>query len=312
MSALRRGAVAIAVLLATLSIAVSAAAAPRWVEADQRFKAGVLHFKQMNYAAALVEFQRAYEIDPKYQVLYNIGETYYRLQDYPNALRTFQRYLSEGGNQIPPKRRKEVDGELAALSKRVATITITTSEPGALVAIDDIAVGTSPVAPQIVSAGRRKVTATLAGRAPVTQLVDVGGGEERALRLELVPLAAPPQPKPRRPEPSIVPTVITWSSTGALVTGAIVTGVLALGASADVEAELERFPGDPDALSSARDKAFGLGVATDVLIGTSIAVAALSVYFTVDFVLESDAAPAPARTVRVTAQPAGVAISGSF
>ena len=70
----------------------------------------------------------------------------------------------------------------------------------------------------------------------------------------------------------------TW---GAFVL-AVITGVVALGASSDLEDELVRFPGDADALSSAKSDAFGFGLATDILMGTAVAAAAVSTYFTVD------------------------------
>ncbi len=310
-------------LLLVVALApISAAAAPKWVEADQHFKHGVQLFKENNYAAALVEFKRAYEIDPKYQVLYNIGESYYQLQDYANALRTFQRYLTDGGNKISGPRRKSVEGEIKTLSTRVATLTITTNDPGAVITVDDVAVGSTPLAPLTVSAGRRKVTATISGRVPVTQVIDIAGGDKKTLKLEIAPLATrvePPKPPPP-PPPSIVPQVVAWSATGAIATGAVITGVLALGASSNLEEELVRYPGDPEALASAKDSAFALGLATDILIGTSIAAAGVAVYFTVDWAIESDAAsappPSPAAPPKPTAalvvRPGGVALEGTF
>jgi hypothetical protein len=230
-------------LVATLTAALPASAAPKWVEADERFRRGVQLYNETNFSAALVEFQRAYDIDPKYQVLYNIAETYYQLQDYANALKTYQRYLQEGGNKIAAKRRKDVETEIAKLTKRVATLTITTSEPGATVSVDDVVVGKTPLEPLSVSAGRRKITATLAGRIPVTETVDLAGGDQKTLQLVIAALPAPLVAKPEpKPTPSIVPQVISWSATGALAAGAVVTGVLALGASSDLEQGARQVP----------------------------------------------------------------------
>ncbi|HTJ85209.1 MAG TPA: PEGA domain-containing protein [Polyangiaceae bacterium] len=312
-----RTALAATLVVATLTAAVPAAAAPPWVEADDHFRHGVALYNEHDFATALVEFQRAYEIDPKYQVLYNIGETYYLLLDYANALKSLQKYLDDGGTKITPKRRKEVEAEIATLRGRVAKLTIETTEAGASVTVDDVAVGKTPLAGLTVSAGRRRVTATVPGRVPVTQIVDLAGGDERTIELE-IPAApdSPDRPKPSAPPPpppSIIPTVVTWSATGAVVTGAIVTGILALGASSDVETELARFPGDPEALASAHSSAFGFGLATDILIGTSVAAAALSVYFTVDWALESDAASrAPAPSARITVLPGAIAVGATF
>ncbi len=307
--------VGLTLLVATLTASLPASAAPKWVEADERFRRGVQLYNETNFSAALVEFQRAYDIDPKYQVLYNIAETYYQLQDYANALKTYQRYLQEGGNKIAAKRRKDVETEIEKLTKRVAMLTITTSEPGATVSVDDVVVGKTPLEPLSVSAGRRKITATLAGRIPVTETVDLAGGDQKTLQLVIAALPAPLVAKPEpKPTPSIVPQVISWSATGALAAGAVVTGVLALGASSDLEAELVRFPGDADALASAQDKAFNLGLATDILIGASVAAAALSVYFTVDWAIASDEADKSRRppAARLIVLPGSVAVEGTF
>jgi hypothetical protein len=151
---------------------------------------------------------------------------------------------------------------------------------------------------------------------PVTQVIELAGGDQRTLSLEIPAAPGTNQPPPKvAPEPPLEPMIITWSITGALVTGAVITGALALGASSDLEAELARFPGDAEALASAKDKAFGLGLATDILIGTSVAMAAVSTYFTVDFALESDASTPPAATkptARFLALPGGVAVAGTF
>ncbi len=319
MSALTRTAAAAVLFVATLTASSTASAAPDWAEADEHFKHGVALFNELSYGAALVEFKRAYEIDPKYQVLYNIGETHYMLLDYANALKALQRYLADGGTKISPARRKAVEEEIKILSGRVATLTITTNEPGASISVDDVPVGTAPLEAQLVSAGRRKVTVSLQGRVPVTEMVDIAGGDKKTIRLEIAPLTKTievikPGDPAAPPPPSVVPTVVGWSATGALVTGAVITGVLALGASSDLEAELVRFPGDAEALASAKSAAFGFGLATDILIGTSIAAAGLAVYFTVDWSLASDEAArgAPAASARLRVTPGGVALEGAF
>jgi tetratricopeptide (TPR) repeat protein len=310
-----------ALLAAALCTQVEVHAAPTWLEADKHFRHGVELYKESNYAAALVEFQRAYEIDPKFQVLYNIGETQYQLQDYAGALATFRRYLDEGKNKIGFKRRKDVEAEIVTLSKRVAKLGVRTNEDGATISIDDVVVGTSPLEPIVVSAGRRKVTAALSGRVPVTRMIDLAGGDDETIELEIAPLPKPveivkPPPAPPPPPPSAVPMVIGWSVTGALVAGGAITGVLALGASSDLEDELARYPGDPVALGDAQSKSTGLALATDLLFGASIAAAAVSTYFTIDYLSQptdadaSGAAEGP--SARLVVHPTGLGLVGRF
>src|SRR5215218_10346672 len=74
-------------------------------EAKSRFLKGLDLFKEGDYQAALIEFRRANELAPNYNVLYNIGQVYFQLTDYPNALNSLERYLKEGGDQVSAKRR---------------------------------------------------------------------------------------------------------------------------------------------------------------------------------------------------------------
>ena len=58
-------------------------------------------FEESNFTGALAEFRRAHAIAPSYRLLYNIGQVCYLLRDYPCALDSFSRYLSQGGAEIP-------------------------------------------------------------------------------------------------------------------------------------------------------------------------------------------------------------------
>lgn len=282
-------------------------------DADKHFRRGVERYKDNDYTAALVEFQRAYETQPSYQVLYNIGETQYQLQDWASALKTFQRYLQEGGKRVSPKRKKDVEKEVEKLKARVATVTIVTSEPGATVTVDDVAVGTSPLPePVMVSAGKRKITATLPGRPPVIEVVQLAGGDVKDMSLTIPALV----PKIVTKElPSIAVPLSAWAATGAIVTGAVVTGVLALGASGDVKDQLAAYPADPKAIESAHKKAIAFSIATDVLTAAAIAAGGVSIWLTVKHRRDAEAASAPAPpppSARLVFYPNGIGVSGSF
>jgi MYXO-CTERM domain-containing protein len=174
-------------------------------EAATRFKRGLDLFKDGDYQAALIEFRRAYELAPNYNVLYNIGQVYFQLQDYPGALNALERYLNDGGDKIPKARRDDVQSDIDKLKARVATIEITTKEPGSEVSIDDVAVGKSPLAkPVMVSAGRHKISVCKAGDPCTTQVVEVASAENVKIAMDAtekeVTPAAPAEP-PASPEP---------------------------------------------------------------------------------------------------------------
>src|SRR5688572_30827232 len=58
------------------------------------------------YAAALAEFEAAYAAMPAFQVLFNIAITQKKLGRFGAALQTFERYLKEGGTEVPAARRE--------------------------------------------------------------------------------------------------------------------------------------------------------------------------------------------------------------
>ena len=206
--------------------------------AAKHFQRGVDSYAQSDYRAALIEFNRAYALVPNPDVLYNLGETQYELQDYAGALIAFERYLAETIDANP--HHKEVARQIDVLCKLVGHVTIATTPAGADVEIDDRLVGRTPIdAPILVSAGRRKVAASLAGWAPIVVHVDVPAGDVRALSLELPgPSPSPPTApwswdSPPQPQQAPAPgggtlRALGWIGTAALAVGAGVFGVMAL------------------------------------------------------------------------------------
>ncbi|NUQ75522.1 MAG: PEGA domain-containing protein, partial [Polyangiaceae bacterium] len=154
-------------------------------EAKTRFLKGLELFREGDYQAALIEFRRANELAPNFNVLYNIGQVYFQLTDYPNALVSLERYLSEGGDQISAKRREEVQKDIDKLRARIANLEITTNVPDVDIAIDDVPHGKTPFQkPLMVGAGRHRITASKEGFRSVTKLVEVAGAD--SLKIPLV------------------------------------------------------------------------------------------------------------------------------
>lgn len=74
---------------------------------------------QRDFARAAEEFRKAYEILPRFEVLYNLGQAYVALDRKPEAVDALSRYLVEGGQQVPAARRSEVDQELERLRREL-------------------------------------------------------------------------------------------------------------------------------------------------------------------------------------------------
>src|SRR5262249_22982971 len=153
---------------------------------------------------------------------------------------------------------------------RVATIEVTTNVPDVDIAVDDVSVGRTPFpSPLVVSAGRRRVTAARPGRPPVTQIVELAGGDARKVVL-YVAADEPAAPDTVTPPLRRVP-VVPWVVTGVLAAGAIVTGPLALVSWNTLKSDRAVYPGaNKDQISSDHTKTVALAATTDVLIGAAL------------------------------------------
>ncbi|HEU4726644.1 MAG TPA: PEGA domain-containing protein [Kofleriaceae bacterium] len=203
-------------------------------DAGKHFQRGVGLYNEADYRAALVEFRRAYDTAPNPAVLYNIGQTYYQLQNYAAALTALERYLNESGPAAA--HRPEVEQTIATLQARVGKIAITTNIPDCEITVDDEVIGKTPLSePVLVSIGRRKVTAVHEGSPPDSRSVDVAAGDTVQVALQLSQVvggSAAVQAKAGG-SASGGRSYVTygWAATGVLGAGAIVTGVAAFVAS---------------------------------------------------------------------------------
>lgn len=290
-------------------------------EAQKRYERGRELYDESDYRGALVEFSRAYELAPSFRLLYSIALVQYQLQDYASALRSYERYLKEGGSDVPAQRREEVQRELTKLRSRVASLTITTDKPGAEVTVDDVVVGTTPLPePVVVSAGRRRISATLPGQPPVSRAVDVAGSDTLTVALEFgTPVAArpPTASAPREEAPVGVKTEaapkgvpwVAWGTTGGLAAAAGVCGVLALGASKDLDTKRGTFGVTREELDDASKKTKQFALMTDVLLGATVVSAGVSTWLTLT---RGSDTPASSASLQLGVGPRSVAVTGSF
>lgn len=309
-------ALAIHLALAGLVFLPSAAHAADNDEALQHYQRGVELFNEGAYDASLLEFERAYKVNPTYKLLYNIGQVNRQLNDYAKALDAFDQYLRDGANEIPANRKSEIRAEMVKLSGRVARLNIRSNGTGE-VTVDDLVVGHFPFErPIVVNVGRRKVALRDSTKGVVTRVVDVVAGESFTVDLDFI--AAPTATTPEVEKHSF--PILPWIITGGLGAATIVTGVLALNksSSADSGLKTEAASANPqiadphkginDAIASDRNAATGLGLVSDVLLGCTVVSGIVSGYFTYRYLhLGSETKPAA-----VGIGPTGATISGVF
>jgi tetratricopeptide (TPR) repeat protein len=248
-------------------------------QASVHFRRGVELFQEEAYRASLAEFQRAYDIAPDYRLLYNIGQAKLEVHDYLGAAESYERYLSAGYADIAAERRAEVEQALSALRERVAKVQIVVNRDAAEVFIDDVKVGSSPISAAVrVNVGGHRVMARTAYGSTDTEVIDVAGGDNVKVTLELAApaqAAAPVAPvkQDKSWNAAEKAAVGTWSLAGALGIGALATGLLAHAAQQDYDKLLKTPDISRDDVLEQRHKTDRLALTTDILIGTAAAAA---------------------------------------
>ena len=155
-------------------------------QAREHFQRGVKLYEEDDFRTALIEFKRAYELSPNSTLLFNIGNSYYQLREYADALRALEQYVREVGTAIPKDSRVQVDREIEDLRGRVAHVTFQSNVAGAQLAMDETKLGTLPFPQaQIVSAGRHRLEISKPGYKTVTKDVDIAGGDNVTVPFDL-------------------------------------------------------------------------------------------------------------------------------
>lgn len=264
---------------------------PKIEEARERHRRGLELYDEGDFRLALVEFERAYELSGSYKLLFNIGQVHFQLMHYAKARLAFERYLHDGGEAIPERRKQDVERDLATLRKRTATLSVRVNVPDAEVAIDGVPVGKAPIDGLVVDAGNLRVEVTSPAHPARSVQLTLAGGDARELPVQLgeevarAPAPAAPSAPAAEPAPAITRATIGWIATGALAAGAIATGVGAVISSSRYEDDLRApIQGSPEdaarSLSDQRSTVRTLAIATDVLAVGALAVGGAALYFT--------------------------------
>jgi hypothetical protein len=223
--------------------------------ARQHFKTGVAYLKDPDgarYEEAYREFKAAYADSPSWKILGNLGITAMKLERDGEAIEAFEKYLSQGGQQIDAGERSQMESDLLTTKAGVVNIAVTVSPAGATITDERQPLTGRPVTNRYevpadgvlhvgIRRGKHKITASLDGYVDQTWELDAEPGPEQPhqFALQQTPAATPNvgQPvggggtTPAQPEmtrPISVPVIIAASVTGALLIGGGVTGGLAL------------------------------------------------------------------------------------
>jgi tetratricopeptide (TPR) repeat protein len=266
--------------------AQSADAATGDAEVDQarkHFSQGLKLYKDGDFDAALVQFERAYAIKSNYKVLYNIAQCYFELHQYVEARDALSRYVKDGTGQLDAERKAQVENDLGELQKRIAHLKLSVNVNGATVYIDGKKMGTTPLPAAIdVNEGQRTISVEAQDHGSKQRVVRLGGGEEQTVTLNFEEAKAvagggkTDGSSIKEPKGLGTGFWVTGISALALGAGAGVTGFLALQAEDSRNKDLRRLGVTSAELDDDRSKAKTLALTTDILAGSAIVFAGIA------------------------------------
>ena len=157
-------------------------------EARQRFQRGVDLYEERNYTAAMVEFQRAYELTRNPAVLYNISATHELSGHMVEALDAMLEYERLAPRDAVTARRAEVDAALARIRRSIATLVLRVEAEGLTLLVDGLPRSVSEARTGLrVSAGRHRVTLSAPHYQTREEEFDISGGNSATITEGLVP-----------------------------------------------------------------------------------------------------------------------------
>jgi hypothetical protein len=295
-------------------------------EALARYERGLQLYNEQAYEQALIEITRAYELNPSYKLLYNIGQIQAQLNNFAGALKAFEQYIADGGKEIAADRKAQVTKEIENLKTRTATAEIKTNVQGVELLVDGLP---QPVTngKVLVNAGVRKFQARKPGYQAAERIVTLAGGDNIELTFDLAEAAPPPPIVNLRQSPTQTVTPekrslvwVGWLVAGGIAAAAIGTGVAALSAQSTVEDEIaapkeanQSADAKRQAIDDAESKRTTLSVTTDVLIGCASVAGIVSLAFTIkEAVDDKKRGKVEKAALELKVAPAAVYLTGQF
>ncbi|MCP4600489.1 MAG: tetratricopeptide repeat protein [Proteobacteria bacterium] len=260
-------------------------------QAQIDFDEGIELFHSGRYAEAADAFRRANKLNPNWKLLYNIGQSEAAAKRYGLALEAFEVYLSQGGDDIPEKRREEVLGEVERLRKMVGAVNIKAPD-GSIVFVNGIERDRAPLPGSIMIAASvvHQIAIKLNDKTLYSRSIRLYSGQtvnieadaatkaeipkstqqsdEKAALVEVQPIEKQSESKSEEETRSSL-GIWGWVTSGiggALLAGGAVTGGVALSTNNKLQ---ENCPNGecPSDYWEYNDRLSALAITTDVLLG---------------------------------------------
>ncbi len=180
----RIAALVVPTLLALAAMSPGAAHAQDRNRARSLYNEAQALFESGQYAQAEASFRAAYQAMPNPVVLRAIAAAQEQQGNIPGAIETFERYLAESPNASD---RAEVEARLTQLRSRPATVTVTSTPPGAQIVVDGRDTGRVTPSEVEMAPGEHAVELRLNGYSSASQTFTAQAATRVRLELSLTP-----------------------------------------------------------------------------------------------------------------------------
>jgi len=248
--------VLVAVPAATFATPARAQTQTATDQARKEFQRGAEAYQEARYEDAIEAFTRAYELDSKPVLLYNIAQSHERLGDVPSALRAYRDYLRSSPSE---QDRKVVETRIRNLERRLQErglqqVSIFSDPPGASVTLDGQRVGETPWTGE-VKPGRHLAVLERSGYPETTKEFVLG--PNRSVDLDIVLRAAeaqkPPQQDGSRRDKDAQGAGRAGATVAPWTWAALGVGAVALGGAAGFELARRSAESDAEAATTQLD-----------------------------------------------------------
>lgn len=224
-------AASLVVVLAAVGHAQPAPATPNGTDvelAKAHYHTGEIYYARGRFADAAREFEEAYRLSSRAELLYNMGKSYDGPGNDPTrALHAYRRFVAA----LPTSPdRPEVDRRIAVLEQTVGRIEITSNIDGSQVLLDGDKLGATPLLPAVVDVnpGQHKIEVSAEGNQTFRTTVTVEKNQRLQVAAELKSLVKIVQVEVEHKVPLYKKWWLWTTIVGVLVVaGAVTGGVLA-------------------------------------------------------------------------------------
>ncbi|MBN2802816.1 MAG: tetratricopeptide repeat protein [Deltaproteobacteria bacterium] len=213
-------------------------------DAQSLFEKGTQQFEDKQYEDAAESFFKAYNLQPTWKLLFNIGQSLAADKQYGRALEIFEKYLAQAGDDVSVERMDWVRSEMTRLRDVVGSVKIVTPDEckndGCIVKIDGRERGVTPL-PGMLKIGfgiEHVITLEKNEKTVLNEKILVSAGDTIIVQQKNnTSILGPPEPAlsektatDSTPSPDARLTKAGWITTGigaAILIGGGVAGIIA-------------------------------------------------------------------------------------